>query len=171
MSDDRDVLERFRIHEWLGHYVDALNHRDWARYKKLWTEDAIFQQICESEDSPPADRVTTIVRPFNVRVEGRDNILGMVSRYNSYPWLVQMPHGPVAELESPTSAVLRHTLHVNSQSMVIIGLCYDRLRKEADGVWRLAFRDFRPAYFESREAKGLTTRKLPDPNYKNLPEK
>ena len=35
MDDDTAALERFRIHELIGRYVDALTHRDWDVYREL----------------------------------------------------------------------------------------------------------------------------------------
>lgn len=169
MNDDKELLERFRVFELLNRYVDALNHRDWATYKELWIEDSSLSMIYENETSAPVDKMTTTQTPVNVRVTGRDQIMQLVERYNNYPWLVQLPHGIVVELEGPDTAKSRHTLCVYSHALTLIGMCYDRFVKDAQGCWKLAHRDLRPTYFESAQAPGLTTRNLPDPHYRNLP--
>jgi hypothetical protein len=170
MDDDASALERFRVHEAISRYVDALNHRDWEAFADCWIEDARFQMVFDSDEGALPETLTTIERPAGVRVHGRDQILTMVSRYNTYPWLVQMPHGVYAELDGPGRARSRHTLEVKSHALNLIGLCYDSLVRSADGRWRFAVRDYRPSYFEYAEAKGLTVRKMPDPNYRNLPD-
>ncbi len=169
MNTQAEILERFVIHELVGRYVDALNHRDWASYGNCWTQDAVFAMTISNDDAPPEEKMTTIKKPISVRVVGRPKILGLVEAYNNYPWLFQLPHAVVVELQGPTTAQVRHTLYVYSQSLTYIGMCYDRAVKEADGVWRFAARDFRPGYFESSEATGLALRNLPDPNYRTLP--
>jgi hypothetical protein len=166
---ESDTLERFRIHELIGRYVDALNHRDWERYKDCWIEDSVFAMTIATGDAPPVDKMTTIKKPISVRVVGRREILKLVETYNNSPWMFQMPHAIVVDMRGVTSAQVRHTLYVYSQSLTYIGLCYDRVVKGNDGVWRIAARDFRPSYFESAEAPGQTIRHLPDPNYLNLP--
>jgi hypothetical protein len=163
------ILERFLIHELIGRYVDALNHRDWESYKDCWTEDSVFAMTIANENTPPVDKMTTIKKPISVRVVGRSEILKLVGTYNNYPWLFQLPHGVVVELKSETVAQVRHTLYVCSQSLTLIGMCYDRVVKANDGLWRIASRDYRPSYFENAEAGGQTVRQLPDPNYRNLP--
>jgi len=171
MSNDAEaaLLERFRIHELIGRYVDALNHRDWERYKDCWIEDSHFAMTIANDDSPIQDTLATIKKPAGVRVVGRPAILKMVGTYNNYPWLFQIPSGIVVELNSPTTAQIRHTLQVFSQSLTLIGVCYDRAMKEGDGKWRLTHRDYRPSYWQHSEAPGQTCRNLPDPNYLKLP--
>ncbi len=169
MDNQADILERFQLHELIGRYVDALNHRDWVRYKDCWIEDSSFAMTIANDDAPIHDKLTSIKKPTGVAVVGREQILNMVGTYNNYPWLFQIPTGIAVELNGPGKAQIRHTLHVYSQSLKLIGICYDRAIKEKDGKWRLTRRDYRPSYWEYAEAPGLTCRKLPDPNYLNLP--
>lgn len=169
MDSDRDLLERLRVQELMNRYVDVLNHRDWDTYRTLWVEDSWLAMTYDGDDAPVQDKMTTTERPAGVRVDGREAIVGLVERYNNYPWLVQLPIGIVVELESATSARARHTLLVESHALKLIGMCYDRFEKGQDGAWRFRIRDYRPTYFESRTAPGLTTRQLPDPRYRDLP--
>jgi hypothetical protein len=169
MNHESAIVERFQVHELIGRYVDSLNHRDWERYKDCWIEDGLFTMTIATDDTRVQATLTTIAKPTGVRVAGRAGILKMVSTYNNYPWLFQIPTGIVVELEGSATARVRHTLNVFSQSLELIGVCYDRAIKDGDGTWRLAHRDYRPSYWEHREAPGQTCRHLPDPNYLKLP--
>src|ERR1700712_2163502 len=145
MSEQDAVLERFRLHELIGRYVDALNHRDWDRYAKCWTEDCVFEMSVADSDDEISDKMTTTQRPIGVRTTGRDGVLGLVANYNRYPWLLQIRSGLVFELDTPDTARLRHTLQVNGSSIYLIGTCYDRAVRVGDGIWRLAHRDYPPS--------------------------
>ena len=169
MDEDKAILERFRLHELIGRYVDSLNHRDWERYGDCWTEDCIFMMTIANDDAPAESGMTTVARPISVRTEGRQGILDLVSTYNRYPWLFQLPIGIVAELEGENRARLRHVLRVESNALLLIGHCYDRAVKCDDGMWRLAHRDYMPSYWEAREAPGYVCRSLPDPDYQSRP--
>src|SRR5580704_3240896 len=111
MNDESAVLERFKVHELIGRYVDTLNHRDWARYQDCWIEDSLFTMTISNDAAPIGDKLTSIKKPTGVRAVGREQILKMVGTYNNYPWLFQIPTGIVVELNSPTTAQIRHTLH------------------------------------------------------------
>ena len=170
MNDLEATLERFRVHELIGRYVDALNHRDWETYADLWTEDCVFEMHVAESETPVTDKMTTTQRPIGVRTEGRDGILGLVGTYNRYPWLFQTPSGIVVTLEDDGSARIRHILQVTSSAIYLIGICYDRAVKGTDGKWRLAHRDYRPSYWEARTSMpGFVTRAMPDPGYAALP--
>lgn len=170
MLEQEATLERFRVHELIGRYVDALNHRDWDSYADCWTEDCIFEMQVAQSEAPVSDKMTTIQKPVGVRTEGRAGILELVGTYNRYPWLFQIPTGLVVELEGERSARLRHILQVSSNAIYLIGICYDRAAKGDDGTWRLAHRDYRPSYWEPRDSMpGFVTRTMPDPTYRTYP--
>jgi hypothetical protein len=166
MDTDAAALERFRIHERVYLYQDLLNHRDWERYEDLWTEDGIFSQTIDSGVSEQGAKNLSNV---SVRREGRVAIMEMLTAYVRFDYIFQMSHGVVVELDSATTARSRHTLHIFGPEFVTLGIYYDRLRKETDGVWRFSRRDFRVTYHDGTPAPGTTFRKLPDPNYRQLP--
>jgi ketosteroid isomerase-like protein len=169
MDTDRAALERFRIHERVYLYQDLLNHRDWERYEDLWTEDAIFSQTIDDRASAQADLAGKKLSNVNVRREGRAAIMEMLTAYVRYDFVFQMAHGVVVELDSPTTARSRHTLQVLGPGFMTIGLYYDRLVKEADGIWRFCRRDFRVTYHDGTSATGDIYRTLPDPDYRRMP--
>lgn len=169
MDNSPEILERFQLHELIGRYVDALNHRDWNRYGDCWIDDSLFTMTVETDSTALDNKLETIEKPSGVRSVGRTAILEMVSVYNNYPWLFQVPTGIVVELDGPAEARIRHTLQVFSQSLVLIGACYDRAVKQGDGQWRLSHRDYRPSYWEYRDASGQTCRLLPDSCYLKRP--
>jgi hypothetical protein len=169
MDENEATLERFRLTELIGRYVDALNHRDWESYADCWTEDCIFKMTIANDDAPASDKMTTIARPISVRTDGREGILGLVRNYNNYPWLFQLPIGVIVELEGAERARIRHLLRVESHALLLIGHCYDIAIKSGDGKWRLAHRDYMPSYWEAREAPGAVCRSLPDPDYRMRP--
>lgn len=169
MTDDQATLERFRVTELIGRYVDSLNHRDWERYGDCWTEDCVFKMTIANDDTDADDKMTSVATPNSVRTDGRQGILDLVSTYNRYPWLFQLPIGVVVELERPGTARIRHVLRVESHALLLIGHCYDRAVKCEDGKWRLALRDYMPSYWEARDAPGHVCRNLPDPDYLTRP--
>jgi len=142
------AMERYAIVTQVDTYIDALNHRDWDRFGAVLAEDLVWS--CGA--------------PFDARVESRAAMLEIVKTHQEtvYDFVFQMGHGVVVhELEGDRARV-RHTLQEFSSDFMMIGLYYDELRKEADGVWRFTRRDFRTTYFESVHPRGDVYRRLPD---------
>lgn len=149
-------MDRFAIRERVDLYIDRLNHRDWERYGELFTEDAVWS--CSG--------------PFEQRIEGRKAMVEMVSTVQQYQFgfVFQMGHGLVVDELTADTARARHTLHVVSDRFTMLGIYYDRLVKEADGVWRFKRRDYRISYHDEQPLPGKIFRQLPDPGYIHLPE-
>jgi hypothetical protein len=163
------ILDRFEVAELIGRYADSLNHRDWDRYTDCWIEEGVFKQTIANQDEAPQDQVTTIERPISLEARGRDAIVKLVSAYKNYKWSFQLPTGIVVTMNGETEAQIRHVLYIRTNSLTLLGICYDRATKGKDGVWRLSQRDYRPSYFERSAAPGILCRELPDPQYRHMP--
>jgi ketosteroid isomerase-like protein len=146
-----ELMDRFLIREQIENYMDALNHRDW---------DRLGATLCQD------DFVWSTGAPVNQRFEGRQAFLDMLNTVQAYQYgfVFQMGHGIVVRELEGDRARASHTLHIYSDSVEYIGIYYDELIKEADGVWRFRRRDFRPTYHDLRHAPGSIYRRLPDPD-------
>ena len=159
MTNDARVAEfmdRFAIREQIDLYIDRLNHRDWERYAALLTDD--FTWSC--------------TEPRKMRVESKKAMMEMVTTVQQYQhgFVFQMAHGIVIDEIKGNQARSRHTLEIFSDQFRMIGLYYDLLRKEPDGVWRFARRDYQITYCDEHpNLGGAIYRRLPDPDYVNLP--
>jgi hypothetical protein len=163
------ILDRLEVAELIARYADSLNHRDFDAYTDCWTEDAVFKQTIANQNEAPQDRVATIERPISLEARGRSEVVKLVSAYKNYKWSFQLPTGIIVTLNSDSEAQIRHVLHIRTDSLTLLGICYDRARKCEDGVWRLTKRDYRPSYFERSSPPGVLCRELPDSNYRQLP--
>jgi hypothetical protein len=149
-------MDRLAIREQIDLYIDHLNHRDWSRYGDLLTDDFTW----------------TCTEPQKRRIESKKAMLEMVSTVQQYQYgfVFQMGHGIVIDLISSTEAKSRHTLHIFSDHFTMMGLYYDRLVKESDGIWRFKRRDYRITYYDETPVTGKIFRQLPDPDYLRYPE-
>ena len=158
MIAEREVkrfMDRCAIRDRIELYIDRLNHRDWARYGELLTEDAVW----------------TASAPFNQRIESRQAMVEMVSTVQQYQFgfVFQMGHGLVIEELTDVTAKARHTLHILSDHFTMIGIFYDDLVKKADDAWRFKRRDYRITYHDETSLPGKLYRLLPCPGYERLP--
>jgi hypothetical protein len=163
------VLQRLEVAEVIARYTDSINHRDWERYRDCWTEDCVFRQTVESDQGAVSDSVTSTKRPINLEAIGREAVLKLVSAYNNYKWAFQLTSGVFVIMSSGAEARIRHVLQIRTSLFTMLGFCYDRAIECSDGVWRITHRDYRPSYFETSEAPGITCRTLPDASYRQLP--
>lgn len=154
--DREHVIDRLLIREQIENYIDALNHRDWGRL-----EETLCDQLVWSASAP-----------FDQRFESRAAFMQMLRSVQSYQFgfVFQMGHGIVVRELDEDRARACHTLHIVGDSFEVIGLYYDELRREQDGVWRFRRRDFRSTYHDARTAPGTLFRQLPDPRAASLPE-
>lgn len=150
-----EFMDRFAIREQIDLYIDLLNHRDWTRYENTMTEDFVW----------------TASDPVNQRIESRKAMMDMVSTVQQYQFgfVFQMGHGVVIDEIKGDRARSHHTLHIVSDHICYLGIYYDELVKELDGIWRFKRRDFQITYFDDKPLPGKLYRVLPDPNYKQLP--
>lgn len=152
---DKTVVDRFLIREQIENYIDALNHRDFDRLAATLTDDVHWSAGA----------------PFNQSFQPKTAYVAMLTTVQAYQYgfVFQMGHGiTIRELDG-NHARACHTLHIFTDQFETIGLYYDILRKEGDGVWRFARRDFRPTYHAQRTAPGEVYRTLPDAGYEHLP--
>ena len=149
-------MDRLAIREQIDRYIDCLNHRDWSRYGDLLTDD--FTWSC--------------TEPRKMRIESKKAMLAMVTTVQQYEhgFVFQMGHGIVIDEISNNAARSRHTLHIFSDHFTMIGIYYDLLIKESDGIWRFKRRDYQITYFDETPVTGKTFRQLPDPKYLQYPE-
>ena len=150
-----EFMDRFAIREKIDLYIDLLNHRDWARYEDTLSEDFVW----------------TCSAPANQRIESRKAMMDMVTTYQQYQFgfVFQMGHGVVIDEIKGNRARSHHTLHIISDRDCYMGIYYDELVKEADGIWRFKRRDFQITYHDKKPLPGKIYRTLPDPGYKQLP--
>jgi hypothetical protein len=156
-APEEGILERLAIRERIDQYIDLINHRDWDAYEDLWTNDMVW----------------TASEPIGMRIEGRSAMMDFLRENQAYGFgfLFQMAHGIVVELVDERRARSRHTLHVISNKFTTIGIYYDELVKGDDGLWRFRLRDYRITHHDPTELGGSTFRTLPDPSYRDLPDR
>jgi hypothetical protein len=151
-----EFMDRLAIREQIDLYIDRLNHRDWARYGELLTEDFVW----------------TCTEPRKMRIESKKAMLDMVSTVQQYQFgfVFQMGHGIVIDEIAGRHARSRHTLEIMSDHFTMIGIYYDVLSKESDGIWRFKRRDYQITYCDEHpKLEGNVYRRLPDPAYLELP--
>ena len=126
-----------------------INHRDWENFPDLLTKDFLW----------------TCSAPLNTREEGRDAMMKMLRESQTYAfgWIFQMPHGVVIDTLDGDHATARHTLHIMSDHMDIVGLYYDSVVRESDGAWRFVRRDYQITFYTDKPTPGQLYRKVPDP--------
>ena len=132
-------------------YTDAVNNRDWNRYRSCWTADAIWE----------------LGAPVDQRKEGLDAIMVEVQRaVGAMDLFVQMNHAVTVLSIDGDTAVARATLneigHVKPESrdllngtegFFILAIYTDALRRQ-DGQWRYARRTYQVPYFDPAPLNG-----------------
>ena len=140
MSSNTD--DRLSIRELIDLYCDVINQRDWDRFERFWTEDAVWEAL----------------DPFTFRAVGREEVCRTIREgRNRNGFVAQLPHAIVIDAIEGDSARAHHTLHIVSQAdagrgFSSIGIYHDELRRCADG-WRFSKRSLRP-YWHDPEAPG-----------------
>lgn len=151
----QEILDRVLIREQIENYIDALNHRDWVRIAETMCDDVHWSAAA----------------PFNLEYKPKSAFVEMLKTVQEYQFgfVFQMGHGIVVREIRGNTAKACHTLEIFGNNFHAIGLYYDDLRKEDDGVWRFVRRDYKPTYHDTRNVPGETYRQLPDPGYETLP--
>ena len=132
-------------------YTDAVNNRDWVRYRACWTDDAVWD----------------LGAPVNQKKEGVEAIMAEVQRaVGAMDLFVQMNHAVAVLSVDGDRASARATLneigHVKPENrdllggaagMFILAIYTDDLRRTPEG-WRYARRTYQVPYFDPTEPKG-----------------
>ena len=132
-------------------YTDAVNNRDWDRYRSCWTDDAVWD----------------LGAPVNQKKEGLEAIMTEVQRaVGAMDLFVQMNHAVTVLSIDGDAAKARATLnemgHVKpenrellngAEGVFILAIYTDELRRSPDG-WRYARRTYQVPYFDPSPLKG-----------------
>ena len=132
-------------------YTDAVNNRDWQRYRSCWTEDAVWD----------------LGAPVNQRREGLDAIMTEVRHAVGAMYLfVQMNHAVTVLSVHGDAATARATLneigHIKPENrdllggaagMFVLAIYSDELRRTAGG-WKYSKRTYAVPYFDPTAPAG-----------------
>lgn len=132
-------------------YTDAVNNRDWDRYRSCWTEDAVWD----------------LGAPVNQKKNGLDAIMEEVQRaVGAMDLFVQMNHavtvlevnGDIAKARATLNEIGRvkeenRELLNGAEGLFILAVYTDELRREADG-WRYTKRTYAVPYFDPSKPAG-----------------
>ena len=132
-------------------YTDAVNTRDWARYRSCWTEDAVWE----------------LGAPVNQKKVGLEAIMAEVKRaVGAMDLFVQMNHATTILSIDGDTAVTRATLNEigrilpdqrellgGAEGMFILAIYTDALRR-IDGAWLYAKRAYQVVLFDGRIPQG-----------------
>lgn len=146
-APDPTFYDRMAIRELIETYADRLNHADWEGYANTLAEDIVFR----------------VSEPDTFLINGRDNLVKLVSEGYKGGFVHQMAHNIVVDRVNGDHARARHTLHVVSTRFRLIALYYDGLVRTPTG-WKFAERDVQITYKEEGPLPGKQYRELPGPN-------
>ena len=132
-------------------YTDAVNSRDWNRYRSCWTNDAVWD----------------LGAPVNQKKTGLEDIMVEVQRaVGAMDLFVQMNHAVTVLSITGDTAKARATLneigHVKpenrellngAEGIFLLAIYTDDVRR-VDGGWRYARRTYQVPYFDQSPLKG-----------------
>lgn len=132
-------------------YTDAVNNRDWDRYRACWTDDAVWD----------------LGAPVNQRKDGIEAIMAEVRRaVGAMDLFVQMNHAVTVLAVDGDTARARATLNEigrvkpenrellgGAEGLFILAIYTDEVRRTPDG-WRYARRTYQVPYFDPSAPKG-----------------
>ena len=146
-----DPIDEAAILSLANKYTDAVNNRDWDRYRACWTDDAVWD----------------LGAPVNQKKEGLEAIMTEVQRaVGAMDLFVQMNHAvTVLSIDGDTArarATLNEIGHVKpenrellngAEGLFILAIYTDDLRRTPDG-WRYTRRTYQVPYFDPSAPKG-----------------
>ena len=131
----KTVEDELSIRNLVARFTDAVNERDIASFRQLWTDDAVWE----------------IGPPLQSRAEGVDEIAALLSRLlQTEQYFLQMTHSGVIEIEGDRATarfVERERGRGESSYYDSLAVYEDVLVREGDG-WRFAKRFYRYRFLD-----------------------
>jgi len=126
------VEDALAVHDLAARYALAVDDRDWATLRTLFTADAVFAGVTD-------------------RVAGREAVLAYLERRLAVSGAsAHSPHAHVVDWGRPGEATGTVSMHaeqaVDGTAMVLAFRYTDAYRREDDGRWRIASRELRFLY-------------------------
>ena len=129
------VEDELSIRNLVARFTDAVNERDIAGFRQLWTDDAVWE----------------IRPPLQSRAEGVDEIVALLRRLlQAEQYFMQMTHSGVIEIKGDRATarfVERERGRGESSYYDSLAVYEDVLVREADG-WRFAKRFYRYRFLD-----------------------
>lgn len=137
----KTVEDELYIRNLVARFTDAVNERDIASFRQLWTDDAVWE----------------IGPPLQSRAEGVDEIAALLSRLlQTEQYFLQMTHSGVIEIEGDRATarfVERERGRGESSYYDSLAVYEDVLVREGDG-WRFAKRFYRYRFLDQSPLGG-----------------
>jgi uncharacterized protein (TIGR02246 family) len=132
-ANPSSVADELAIHSLVARYCHAIAERDDDAWANTWATDAEWTVLGQT-------------------LNGRDAIL---AHYRSivagFHWVVQVTTNGLIEVEGDEASgrwLVTETLQSNDgRPGLNVGRYRDRYRRDADGAWRFARREFQSSYF------------------------
>lgn len=135
------VEDELSIRNLVARYTDAVNERDIAAFRQLWTDDAVWE----------------IGPPLQSRAEGIDEIVALLRRLlQAEQYFMQMTHSGVVEIKGDRATarfVERERGRGESSYYDSLAVYEDVLVREADG-WRFAKRSYHYRFLDQNPFGG-----------------
>ena len=129
------VEDELSIRNLVARFTDAVNERDIAGFRQLWTDDAVWE----------------IGPPLQSRAEGVDEIVALLRRLSqAEQYFMQMTHSGVVEIKGDRATagfVERERGRGESSYYDSLAVYEDVLVREANG-WRFANRFYRYRFLD-----------------------
>ena len=129
------VEDELSIRDLVARYTDAVNQRDLAAFRQLWTDDAVWE----------------IGPPLQSRADGIDEIVALLNRLlQAEKYFMQMTHSGVIEIKGDRATarfVMRERGRGESTYYDCLAVYEDVLVREADG-WRFAKRFYQYRFLD-----------------------
>jgi uncharacterized protein (TIGR02246 family) len=137
---DRSVADELAVRNLVARYCHAIADRDDKAWAECWCADGEWNVLGQS-------------------VRGREAILAHYQKLiTGCRWVEQVATDGVIELDGDTlrgSWRIAETIFlIEGASMINRGSYSDRYRRDSDGVWRFARRDFKGNYFGPPDLSG-----------------